>query len=129
MIAKLITNFEIQKIIVIKFCNTNFTRVSLFWLNCDFAEGFQKGGGNFVGISHGGTDIFVTHRLLHCVRIAVGCELQGTVSVAEAMESDVLCDACRCNPVFQWLAGHAPFQTFEYFPGSTIAHKFDGFIA
>lgn len=47
----------------------------------------------------------------------------------EAMESDVLRDPCCCNPVFQWLAGHAPFQTFEYFSRSTIAHKLYGFIA
>ena len=92
MIAKLITSFEMQKIIAIKFCNANFTMVSLFRLDGDFAEGFQKGGRYFVCVTHGGADVLVAHGLLYCVRVAVGSELQGTISMAEAMECYVLCD-------------------------------------
>lgn len=91
MIAKLIIDFGIQKIVATKFCDTKFTMISLallFRFDCDFAEGFEEGCGNFVGVAHGGADILVAHGLLHCIRIAVGCELQGTVSMAETMKSE-----------------------------------------
>ena len=45
-----------------------------------------------MGIAHGGTDILVAHGLLHGIRIAVGRELQCAVSVAEAVERDMLFD-------------------------------------
>lgn len=61
MIAKLIANFGIQKIIAVKFCNTKFTIAPLFRLDGDFAEGFQNGCGNFVGVAHGGADVLVAH--------------------------------------------------------------------
>lgn len=96
MIAKLTTNFGIQKIIAAKFCDTKFTIVSLFLLfrlDCDFAEGFEECGRNFVCVAHGGADVLVAHGLLHCIRIAVGGELQGAVCVPEAMECYVLHDA------------------------------------
>ena len=75
MIAKLMINFEMQKITAIKFWNINFTMVSLFRLDCDFAEGFEESCGNFVGVAHGGADVLVAHGPLHCVRVAVGGEL------------------------------------------------------
>ena len=93
MIAKLMINFAIQKIVAIKFCNANFTMMSLFRLDGNFAEGFKKGGRYFVCVTHGGADVLVAHGLLYGVRVAVGSELQGTVSMAEAMECYVLCDA------------------------------------
>ena len=64
MIAKLITNFGIQKIVAAKFCVAKFTMVSLFLLfrlDCDFAEGFEESCGNFVGVAHGGADVLVAH--------------------------------------------------------------------
>ena len=45
-----------------------------------------------MGVAHGGTDVLVAHGLLNSIRIAVGCELQCAVGVAEAMERDMLLD-------------------------------------
>lgn len=40
----------------------------------------------------------------------------------------MLFDVCCFNPVFQRLACHASFQTFEYLAACALAHKFYGFI-
>lgn len=48
--------------------------------------------------------------------------------MAETVECDMLFDACCFNPVFQRLACHAPFQTFEYLAACALAHKVYGFI-
>ena len=46
-----------------------------FRLDGDFAESFEERGRDFVCVTHGGADVFVAHRLLHGVRITIGCEL------------------------------------------------------
>lgn len=46
-----------------------------------------------MGVAHGGAYILMTHGLLHGIRIAVSRKLQGAVSVAEAVERDILLDA------------------------------------
>lgn len=45
-----------------------------------------------MGIAHGGTDVLVAHGLLNGIRIAVGRKLQCAVSVAKAVERDMLLD-------------------------------------
>lgn len=46
-----------------------------------------------MGVAHGGADVLVAHGLLNGIRITVGRELQCAVSVAEAVERDMLLDA------------------------------------
>lgn len=45
-----------------------------------------------MGVAHGGTDVLVAHGLLNGIRIAVSRKLQCAVSVAEAVERDMLLD-------------------------------------
>ncbi len=68
-------------------------RLYVLWLDGNFAECFEQGGRDFVGVAHGGADVLVAHGLLNGIRIAVGRKLQCAVSVAEAVERDMLLDA------------------------------------
>lgn len=49
--------------------------------------------------------------------------------MVETVKGDMLFDACCFNPVFQRLACHTPFQTFEYIAACALSLKFDGFVA
>lgn len=61
-----------------KFMKMKNVFIALFcrlWFDGDFAESFDKRSRDFVGVTHGCADVFVAHRLLHGVWIAVGSKL------------------------------------------------------
>ena len=67
-----------------------------------------------IGVNLGGGYVFVSQHLRDRIDVRARCDLQRGVGVAEAVESDVLLNARRRNPLFQRIVYHTARQPFEH---------------
>ena len=81
-----------------------------------------------VGVDLGGGYVFVGQHLRDRIDVRARCDLQRGVGVAEAVEGDVLLDACRRNPLFQRIVYHTARQSFEHRAAGLLAAQVDGLL-
>ena len=75
----------------------------LFGLDCNLAKSLKQRGRNLVSITERRLEILMRQRLAYHIGITAHGHLKRRIGVAEAMESDMLVNVRRFNPVSQRL--------------------------